>query len=159
MNLYEFVKRTAAGGTKVLPVHKNNKIPMIDKWTSNASNCPVQIEKWFEGKDINAGILTGSANNLWVLDIDKKNGGLESLEKLEKEFGPIRSKCSFVVRTGGGGLHLYFALTGYQKLPSKIGVLPGIDIKGEGGFVVSPYSVHENGNVYLPIGEVDNGKL
>lgn len=151
-NILSFIA-SSSEELKVFPVYKNKKIPLIKDWVNKASNCRIQIEEWFKDKDFNAGILTGSANMLWVLDIDKKSGGLDSLQKLDKKFGNLQEKCSFLVRTGGGGLHLYFALTGDDKIYSKIGVLPGIDIKGEGGYVVSPYSVHENGNKYLPLNE------
>ena len=150
MNLYEFIKRTCEGGTKVLPVSYKGKSPIIKGWPSTASNDSKQIERWFKDKQTNAGIPTGKINGFWVLDIDKKNNGYESLAKLENELGPIINQCTYPVDTGGGGLHAYFALRDDEVISSTTNLLPGIDIRGEGAQVVSPFSTHESGNIYIP---------
>jgi hypothetical protein len=51
------------------------------------------------------------------------------------------------VLTGRGGYHLWFEYT--QAIQCSAGrVAPGIDVRGDGGYVVVPPSVHENGSVY-----------
>jgi hypothetical protein len=50
-----------------------------------------------------------------------------------------------VARTGGGGWHLLFAPTG---LGNRVGVLPRVDWRGQGGLVVAPPSRHATGNHY-----------
>ena len=150
MNLYKYIKTITEGGTRVLPIKHKEKKPMINGWPASASNESNQIDDWFKDKDMNAGIPTGKINGFWVIDIDKKNNGYESLENLEKLIGPITDNCSYIVETGGGGLHLYFRLREDEAIPSKTNILPGIDIRGEGGQVVSAYSTHITGNIYLP---------
>lgn len=147
MNLYNYIQKVTEGGTKVLPVKFKDKKPSITGWPSTSSSDPKQVDLWFKDKNMNAAFPTGKINGFWVLDIDKKNNGYESLKKLEELFGPIVSRCKHVVRTGGGGLHLYFKLRDNEFIPSKANVLPGIDIRGEKGVIVTPFSTHENGNI------------
>jgi len=150
MNLYSFIKNSTEGGLKVLPILYKSKKPFLKDWPKNSSNESIQVNKWFKGKETNAGIPTGEINNLFVVDIDKKNDGFESLKKLENIIGPIEKESNYIVSTGGGGLHLYYKLRKDEKIPSYTGIIDGIDIRGEGGQVVSPFSTHENGNIYLP---------
>jgi hypothetical protein len=150
MALYNFIKKTTDGGTKVLPIAYKSKIPLIKRWPDTASCDSKQIDQWFKEKLMNAGIPTGTINRFWVLDIDKKNGGFESLKLLEDKYGPIIQLSSYVVDTGGGGIHAFFQLKEGQLIPSLTNLFPGIDVRGEGGQVVSPFSKHESGNVYMP---------
>ena len=53
------------------------------------------------------------------------------------------------VRTGGDGLHLYFQLSEDFEPKSRSGIMRGLDIKVDGGFVVAPPSKHHSGNRYL----------
>jgi putative DNA primase/helicase len=149
-NLFIFLKKTTDGGTRVLPVAFKGKTPIIRGWPETSSCDSDQIEKWFKDKKINAGIPTGIINGFWVLDIDKKSDGYKSLRDLEKQCGPIIDNCSYVVETGGGGLHALYKLRDNDVIPSLTNILPGIDVRGEGGQIVSPFSTHESGNLYLP---------
>lgn len=85
-----------------------------------------------------------------VIDVDKRSGGIESLEKLHVDLGiNLFVDCSAIVKTGGGGYHFYFkkdpSLSLGCKMPDKY---KGIDIKQKGGFVVMPGSIHKSGNEY-----------
>lgn len=150
MILYNFIKNTAFGGVKVLPIKFKEKKPMINGWPKSSSNTPEDIDRWFKNKEMNAGIPTGKINNFWVLDIDKKNDGYKSLELLESQIGSVLKKCSYIVDTGGGGLHLFFQLRQEEIIQTCVNLLPGIDIRGEKGQIVSPFSTHESGIVYIP---------
>ncbi len=89
-------------------------------------------------------IRTGTASGLAVVDIDPRNGG----ELLPELMPPTR--C---VRTGSGGWHLYYRHPGGQ-LAAKLHGHPGIDVKGDGGYVVAPPSVHPaTGQPYRWIGD------
>lgn len=148
MKLFNYVKKITEGGTKVLPIAYKSKIPLIKGWPATASFNSEQIDEWFKNKEMNAGIPTGIINGFWVLDIDVKNGGFESLKKLIEMFGDLIKLCFYVIDTGGGGVHLYFKLKEGQTIPSTTSVMPGIDVRGEGGQVVSPFSTHESGKIY-----------
>lgn len=95
---------------------------------------------WRERPHANIGILTGPASGFWVLDIDPKNGGITSLDDLEREHGAL--PLTYTVRTGSGGVHLYFAMPQDFVPGGSPGRLPaGIDVRGLGGQVVAPPSV------------------
>lgn len=93
---------------------------------------------WKEAPDANIGIATGSVSGLVVLDIDVKNGaaGAETLAGLESSHDGLRT---LRVQTPSGGTHLYFAYGGHD-IGSRTGLLPGLDIRSNGGYVVAPPS-------------------
>lgn len=141
---------TCQKGENCSSAGKHPKIP----WKKNASNNPEQIEEWLKLGKTNLGILTGKINNIQVIDVDPKNGGDESLEKLWKEVGPIPSNN--VVLTGSGGLHFYLKYTA-ENLGNK-SIAQGIDIRTDGGYIVAPLSRHKSGKPYLELSEFDLNK-
>jgi hypothetical protein len=121
------------------------KHPLTMTGLKEASNHYGDIEKWIKKWPfMNIGIATGCESGVVVLDIDKKTGGFESLEKLEKENGTL--PVSIRVKTGGKGLHIYFKAT--HSIRNRASVLPGIDFRGEGGYVVAPPSEHISEDSY-----------
>lgn len=95
----------------------------------------------------NIGVATGNA--VVGIDFDTKPGavGLDSLPALEAALGPLPATLTTV--TGGGGQHRYFRVPAGQDVQTNAGKLaPGIDIRGRGGFLVAPPSVHPNGTSY-----------
>ncbi len=104
------------------------------------------LDWWSEWPNANVGIRTGPESKLLVLDVDPKSGGGASLDQLSKKlngFPPTRR-----VHTGGGGLHLYFRYPS-ERIGNSVGKLaPGIDIRGDGGYVVAPPSNHASGDRY-----------
>ncbi len=122
------------------------KHPKIRGGFKAASTNVVNLNSWFT-QPANIGIATGKPSELVVLDIDKKNGGFESLMKLEKKFGSLSDK-TLVANTGGGGLHLYFSYN-KNKVRSRPNVLgSGIDIRADGGYVIASPSNHISGINY-----------
>ena len=68
-----------------------------------------QIRRWWtETPDANIGVATGSASGFFVVDIDPRNGGDETLRDLEAEHGPLPPTVT--VKTPGGGAHYYFQM-------------------------------------------------
>ena len=101
---------------------------------------------WGEYPDANIGIATGAASGIVVLDIDTQHGGEKSLSELEKNNGPLPDGPR--VRTGGGGQHLYFKHSG-GPVRNKVALCQGIDVRGDGGYVVGPGSNHLSGKRYI----------
>lgn len=102
-----------------------------------------EVRSWFrKHPHANVGIVTGEISGLVVLDIDGKEG-LENLAALNFEIPE-----TFMVETGGGGQHHYFAYPpgGLSNSASKIA--PKVDIRADGGFVVAPPSMHVSGRRY-----------
>lgn len=91
------------------------------------------------------GLVTGAKSGVFVLDVDVSKGkdGFAELDKL----GPLPP--TYTVDTPTGGRHFYFAHPGRRVLTSGCALGPGLDIRGDGGFVVGPGSRHANGGTYL----------
>jgi hypothetical protein len=68
-----------------------------------------------------------------------------SLERLERNHDPVPQTVE--CRTGGGGRHLYFAHPG-GLIRNKVALAGGIDLRGDGGYVVAPPSMHSSGVRY-----------
>lgn len=154
-SLYKYIQHLSLEGVRVLPLRPNGKEAILKSWQINASSNLDDINSWFKETNCNAAMLTGKANLIVVVDIDPKNGGFESLELLEKEIGPIKAISKYVVQTGSGGFHIYFPYPEDLIIPTRINLRPGIDIKADGGYIVTAYSIHPNGNQYLPL--IDSG--
>lgn len=146
--LIDYVER----GFKVFPVHSivdgactcklGAKCESPGKHPANRNGCKgaaASVDGFPEGANI--GIATG--DGFFVLDIDPRHHGDETLAQLEREHGPLPVTPEVV--TGGGGRHLYFR----GALPSSAGRIgPGVDVRGEGGYVVAPPSLHASGRRY-----------
>jgi putative DNA primase/helicase len=115
---------------------------------NQATPRPDIISRWFtKWPESNIGIATGDRAGIFVVDIDPRNGGFETLAALEQKHGQFPD--TLTAKTGGGGLHYYYRIPRGTKISSDANVLgPGVDIKGDGGFVVAPPSLHASGGVY-----------
>ncbi len=122
------------------------KHPRIKEWQKECSNQADKINDWW-GKwpDANIGIATGSASGFFVVDIDPRHGGKESFQELVKQYGMFSK--TMASNTGGGGFHLFFK-ENELKISNRTNVLPGIDVRGEGGYIVAPPSYHQSGAQY-----------
>ena len=92
---------------------------------------------------MNLGIVTGQASGIAVVDIDGEQGRA-TLDRLAVELGPLPATAAVASGRVGGGLHLYYRISG--PAPENDG--DGLDIRGDGGLVVAPPSHHASGNVY-----------
>ena len=136
-----------ARGWSVLPLRPKDKRPILD-WEplQQARPSAEDVANWFRRwHTANVGIVTGEISNLIVLDVDPKHGGDASLARLEQRFGSLPATIESV--TGGGGRHLYFAHPG-GFVRNRIGLAQGIDLRGDGGYIVAPPSVHPSGKLY-----------
>jgi len=137
----------AARGWPVIPVQPRGKRPLV-RWKRFQREVPdtAQIRAWWERwPEANVAIVTGSLSGLIVIDVDPRHGGDQSLAALEERHGALPRTLE--AETGGGGRHLYFAHPG-GILGNRVGLQPGIDVRGDGGCVVSPPSVHASGRRY-----------
>ncbi|MCE9638370.1 MAG: DUF3987 domain-containing protein [Planctomycetes bacterium] len=101
---------------------------------------------WVAAPKANVGIATGAVSGFWVLDVDADKGGFESLARLEAEHGPL--PATRTVRTGGGGRHFYFRHPGLAIKNSVKKLSDGLDVRGDGGYVIAPPSAHRSGGTY-----------
>ncbi len=131
----------------VIPMRSRDKRPLI-KWQQYQQQRASQdeITGWYQRwPTANVGIVTGIISGLLVLDIDPRHGGDDSLAQWQREHGPLPQTVE--ARTGGGGRHLYFSHPG-GIIHNRAGLAPGIDLRGDGGCIVAPPSIHNSGNPY-----------
>ena len=133
----------AERGWRVLPARPRGKAPLIKGWPVKATTDPNTIKEWWERwPSANVAIATG--NGLIVLDVDFDMGGACSMRE-------IREKYSFpttpTVETPGPGCHHYLQNT-RDEIGNKVDFMPGLDLRGAGGYVIAPPSTHPNGGIY-----------
>jgi hypothetical protein len=143
----EAALRYLSHGWSVIPVRGGEKRPLI-RWQPYQKKRPTidQVTGWFaDHPEANIGIVTGALSGLVVLDVDPAHGGDESLIALENRYGGLPDTVE--AQTGGGGRHLYFRHPG-GTVHNKVGLAPGIDLRGDGGLIVAPPSLHPSGRRY-----------
>lgn len=122
----------------VIPVGLDKK-PLIS-WKEFQSRIATveEIQWWFlTYPEANLGVVTGKISGITVVDIDPRHGGTENA---------LGEVDTVKVKTGGGGWHYYFLYN--SDVTSTAGVLDGVDIRSEGGYIVVPPSKHQSGNLY-----------
>lgn len=137
----------AARGWSVIPVEPRGKRPIVawQEFQQRIAGAD-EIAAWFRHwPHANVSIVTGAVSRLVVLDIDPRHEGSASLARLEIAHGPLPSTQEAL--TGGEGRHLYFTHPG-GTVRNRVGLAPGIDLRGDGGCVVAPPSVHPSGRRY-----------
>lgn len=143
--------RYAGLGYEVVPLERGGKKPhyMLPetggvRW---ASHDPATLRTWWRTDPAaNIGIATGRMSQLAVIDCDVKGSanGIKSFWDFAVSQGlfaePLNGLC--VAETPSGGAHLWFRVTGRSiPIPERPGILPGVDVKGDGGLVVAPPSM------------------
>ena len=117
------------------------KHPRTRNGCKDATTDLAQIERWWRAwPNANIGIATGAG--LVVIDVDGP-AGEAALQVLQSEHGPLPETAT--VKTSRGR-HLYFRTPKDRHIPCSAG--GGLDVRGEGGFVVAPFSQHISGHVY-----------
>lgn len=135
-------------GWAVVPAGARTKRPIIP-WRRYQHILPTaeQIRQWFgRWPAANLAVITGQISGIVVVDIDPKHGGEASIASMEARHGQLPPTVEAV--TGGGGRHLYFAHPGHE-VRNRAGFAPGIDMRGDGGCIIVPPSVHPSGKPYI----------
>jgi len=99
---------------------------------------------WAQWPRANVAIATGTRSGLGVLDVDPRHSGDETLAQLIRQHGELPATVE--AQTGGRGRHVVFVTS--APLASRIRLLPGLDWKAEGGYIVAPPSLHASGRRY-----------
>lgn len=126
----------------IIPVGKDKK-PLV-KWEEFQKRQPTEEEInawWQKHPEANIGVVTGVISNLAVVDIDTEEG-----KEAIQEYIPD-TIITPTVETPRGGQHLYFQCPD-SKLSNNSRLIPGCDLRANGGFVVAPPSVNGKGNAY-----------
>lgn len=148
----------AARGWSVIPMQPHGKRPII-AWRDAQQHAASAetIDSWFtRWPDANVGIVTGRVSGLVVVDVDAQHGGPASVAGVEAARGPLPRTVE--AQTGGGGRHLYYAHPG-TPVANRVAIRPGIDLRGDGGCVVAPPSIHPNGRRYAWVAGCGPGEI
>jgi hypothetical protein len=141
----------ARRGWSVFPVAAMGKRPLV-AWRELSTTDEDAISAWWsEHPDANIGLDCGKSGVV-VIDVDD----MDAIPILTERLGwnPADDRTS-IARTGRGGLHIYYRAGGNSVRNSASKVVRGVDIRGDGGYVVLPPSVHESSQVYHWISESD----
>jgi hypothetical protein len=132
-----------ARGWPVIPLE--GKLPKLC-WKEFQSRMPTpaELHAWFsDGLDppTGLGVVTGKLSGLVVIDCDSKQDA--AFWQAEHGSSPL------VAATGGGGIHIYYAMPGEVEVRNRARLFGRkIDIRGEGGYVAVPPSLHPSGACY-----------
>jgi len=143
--LLDAALRYADRGWPVLPLRPGTKLPATSHGLRDASTDPAVIRAWWQRwPTANLGIRTGAVSGLVILDVDGA-AGLASLDRLEAEHGPLAAGPAV---STPNGQHRYFLHPGgvIRNTAGQVG--KGLDIRGDGGYVVAPPSVLDDGRGY-----------
>jgi len=99
---------------------------------------------------LNIAIATGQVSGMWALDIDGQAGEV-TLAGLEAEHGPLPVTLTHFT---GNGRHLLFRWPGYAIKTQSKQLGPGLDVRGDGGYIVAAPSRHVSGAEYR-FGDID----
>jgi hypothetical protein len=134
----------ARHGWHVFPLRPHTKEPFAGIGAYNATTDTDQIMDWWtHWPQANVGMHCGGSG-LLAIDLDTYKdsfGGDGFLSATDQE--------TVTSLTGSGGTHLIYAMPANRKFTNATGNLPdGIDVRGQGGYIVLPPSIHPNGNKY-----------
>ena len=134
-------------GIPVFPCEPRGKKPITKHGLKDATTDADTIREWWrKDPDANIGMPMGSQSGMFALDVDGPMGGA-SLAKLIETLGPLPTTLE---QRTGKGIHLFFRYptngATIRNSASKVG--PGLDVRGDGGYLVVAPSVHPNGTTY-----------
>jgi hypothetical protein len=141
---FDQIQHYATRGFQVFPLKPRAKEPATRRGLYEATSNAATLRRWFTGAHpYNVGIRTGVPSGVFVLDVDGEQG-FNSLAELVEHHGLLPPTLTSAT---GKGRHYWFCCP--SPIPCSVGKIgPGIDIRGDGGYVVAPPSVHPNGAIY-----------
>ena len=139
----------ARRGMWVFPIEPRGKKPLgrlVPHGLTQATTDEDQIWQWWgRVPDANIGISCGPSH-LVVIDVDERHGGDESIRDLTTKYPELAETCQ--AATGGGGWHLLYQAPAVPIRNSTGSLAPGLDVRGAGGYIVAPPSIHPSGEAY-----------
>lgn len=138
----------ASLGWRIVPIIPGRKHPGVEAWQRAATDDLATIRSWFGGlyRGHGVGVACGQGSDIWVLDVDD----LDAIARLEEAIG-CELPLTVTSRSGSGrGVHLFYQWDRDRPITNghSRNLPDGIDVRGEGGQVVIPPTVHPNGDPY-----------
>lgn len=133
----------AEQGLRVFPLSPGTKIPF--KGSGGCLDATSDVDKvnaWWTGNpQANIGIATGHIID--AVDIDGLKGQTSRAQNWDDLFAKIDDDClAKVITPRPGGMHIWVPATGDGN---STNIVPGVDYRGVGGYVVAPPSINEIG--------------
>lgn len=129
----------------VFPCMPRDKRPATEHGCNDATIDPETIRQWWRAEpQYNIGLATGKISRIFAIDVDGLDAECE-LRRLEGEHGDLPATVEAVTARGR---HLYFRMPDAPLRNSAGKIAPGIDVRGDGGYVLAPPSVHPCGRPY-----------
>ena len=143
--MLEWALKYAGLGWKVFPLAPRQKIPITSHGVKDATSDEQTIREWWARNPLaNIGLACGKESGVYVIDVDiDSTRGIDGLESL-KEFDTLPT--TVLQRTPRGGFHAFYKTD--DPPANRNSFRKGIDIRGDGYYVVLPPSVHPNGRKY-----------
>jgi hypothetical protein len=138
--------KLAGKGLRVFPCVERGKEPALAGGFKRATTDLNIISGWWRAHNFNIGIAAGPGSGVWVVDIDD-DAGEALLRQHEAEHGTLPPTVEVVT---GRGRHLYFRWPTDTEIRNRQDnpIMAGIDVRGEGGYVLAPPSLHPSGRCY-----------
>lgn len=124
------------------------KHPRTEHGLQDATTDERRLNQWWTcWPDANIGVATGPASGLVVLDIDGEPGEI-GLSELEARHGPLPETVQQIT---GRGRQQFYRYPSDARVANKVDLAGcrGLDVRGDGGYVVMPPSQHVNGRLYV----------
>jgi hypothetical protein len=141
----------AQAGIRVFPTSVK-RVPLFEKWQEVATDEIDIISDWWRRAPYALPAIPCGANGLLVVDLDRKPDrpdGVVAFKQLVETHGGLPADVP-VVSTPNRGMHCYFSQPADGPLGCSRGQLPpGVDIKGNGGFVTAPGAVLPDGRGWI----------
>lgn len=141
----------AALGLPVFQLQIQSKKAAVMDWQEAATTDPAVALKLWEGERnrlFNIGVKMGGGIVAIDLDKPKADGepdGEESLKEYTAQHGG-EIPPTWTFQTGRGGKQLLFRT--HAPIGNFVGILPNVDVRGNGGYSMFPPSIHPNRNPY-----------
>lgn len=152
--MYQWALKYAEMGLRVFPLQVKDKKPLPgSRGFKDATSDKEQLRKWWgENPNYNIGIATGEMAGggfLTVIDIDndeaKGKSGSSSLQAWLSD-NNHQMPQTLVSKTGRGGFHYFYKTK--EAFRNRTELLLSVDVRGDGGYIVAPPSIHPNGTCY-----------
>jgi len=123
------------------------KHPLTKRWQHSIASVDAARGIWRpDREELGIGLACGPRAGVWALDVDPRHGGDAAIRELQERHGRLPETLTTV--TGGGGWHLLYQWPAEGGIGPRADIAPGVDVRGEGGFVVLPPSPHVSGRRY-----------
>ena len=163
MATIDFALKYVANGFPVIPLcwpdgnlcacgrgHQDRSIGKVPLTPNGLKDATMTIEGvkeyWERFPKANIGIVIPSG--YFVLDVDVEHNGFDSLARMERDLD-FDMTPTWLVTTGTGGHHYWYKTNKPIRNTARLAGYDGLDIRGVGGYVVAPPSLHRNGRRYV----------